>query len=158
MIVKRQKRKSGFLGDDKGATLVELTVVLPVVLSIGLGAIEFGNLYHKYHLMTNGVRDAARFAAGLAGDVCNDAALKLKVVQIAQKSGSDNGVWSSGSTVTVACTAHANTNNIYRGASTIHTVTVTATVPYQSLGFLGFFGLTSPTLTSRHQERVIGVR
>jgi len=49
-------------------------------------------------------------------------------------------------------------NKLYRGGATIPIVTVTATVPYQQLGFLAFFGLAAPTLSVSHQERVFGVR
>lgn len=40
----------------------------------------------------------------------------------------------------------------------IHSLKITGTVPYEALGFLGYFDLASPTLTVSHQERVIGVR
>ncbi|MFN4140910.1 TadE/TadG family type IV pilus assembly protein [Aestuariivirga sp.] len=147
-----------WVSDDAGATLIELAVVLPVLLAIGLGTLEFGNLYYKYHLVTNGVRDAARFAAGLTGDVCTDTALWAKIQAIAQRSGADNNVWTTGSTISITCDSFDNTSHYYRGGESIKAVTVTATVPYQSLGFLGYFGLSSPTLTVSHQERVIGVR
>ena len=46
-----------FLSDQKGAALLELAVALPVVMFIGLGAIEYGNMVYTYHLIENGVRD-----------------------------------------------------------------------------------------------------
>jgi Flp pilus assembly protein TadG len=152
------KDSLGFLDDERGATLIEMAVVIPVLLSIGLGALEFGNLYYNHHLITNGVRDAARYAAGLVGDVCNDAALQTDIADIARINGSSSGVWPAGSTITVSCIQHDNAGNIYRGEEYVYTVRVTATVPYQSLGLLGYFGLAAPTLTVSHQERVIGVR
>jgi Flp pilus assembly protein TadG len=140
-----------------------MSVVIPVVLAIGLGTLEFGNLFYRYHLMANGVRDAARFAAGVTGDVCSDTALQAKVAAIAAQTGqvnsTDNLAWTSGATIAVSCsTAFDNKSGTYRGGLTIRSVKVTGTVPYAALGFLGFFGLASPTLTVSHQERVIGVR
>ena len=149
--------------DEQGTTLIEMSVVIPVVLAIGLGTLEFGNLFYKYHLMANAVRDAARFAAGLTGDVCSDAALQTKVATIAKQTGqvtsTENLAWTTGATVTVSCDiTYDNKAGTYRGGLTIRSVKVTGTVPYAALGFLGFFGLASPTLTVSHQERVIGVR
>ena len=40
-----------FLSDQKGAALLELAVALPVVMFIGLGAIEYGNMIYAYHLI-----------------------------------------------------------------------------------------------------------
>ena len=53
--------------DQRGVAMIEMAAVLPVLLAIGLGVIEFGNAIYSKHLITNGVRDGARYAAGPAG-------------------------------------------------------------------------------------------
>lgn len=146
--------------DERGSALLEMTIVIPVLLALGLGVFEFGNIYYKYHLMVNAVRDAARFAASRTGDVCNTAALQNEIKAVAQRTGVASGVWTTGWAITVTCTAYDNKANGYkfRGGDTLNSVKVTATVPYQSLGFLGYLNLTAPTLSASHEERVIGVR
>ena len=43
------------------------------------------------------------------------------------------------------------------GTSYVQVVTVTATFSDPTLGFLGFLGLSTPTITVSHSERVVGV-
>ena len=166
-----------FRKDQRGAALIEVTVVIPVVLAIGLGVMEFGNAIYSKHLITNGVRDAARYAAGLpqtqaTHDDAQCIALTGKTngsACTATATPSCTGAncrvswWNNAATqVTVAYVPVNNDdgagNKLYRGGATIPIVTVTATVPYQQLGFLAFFGLTAPTLSVSHEERVFGVR
>ncbi len=172
--------------DKSGAALLEVSVVLPVVLSISLGVIEFGNAIYSQHLIFNGVRDAARYVAGLpqansAGaslvaanniaaqniavwgtnapspvDTCNNSSTT------AMKNTRRVSWWCDRSTVAISYTPTVNDNGLgtklYRGGATIQTVTLTATVPYKTLGFLSYFGLSTPTLIVSHTERLYGVR
>ncbi len=162
------------LGSDRsGAALLELAVVLPVVMSMGFGAIEFGNLIYKDHLIWNGVRDGARYYAGLNYDASN--ATQTSANETAAKNITVTGVTSGGtarvtgwttSQVTITYTTVANTSTCgsggaeqcYRGPDPITMVTVSTSYPYTSLGFMSYLGLGSITLTASHQERIIGNR
>lgn len=145
---------------ERGAALVEMTLVVPFLLTLGLGVFEFGNIYYKYHLMQNAVRDAARFGASRVGDVCNTPSLKDEIKAIALRTGQNNGIWTSGYSIEVTCTTYNNKANKYpyRGGDNINSIKVTATVPYRSLGFLGFFNLAPPTLRVSQEERAQGGR
>jgi Flp pilus assembly protein TadG len=145
---------------ERGTVMLELAVVIPVLLTLGLGVLEFSNMFYKYHLMENAVRDAARFGASRVGSVCSDAALQNEIIAIAKRTGADSKLWVTGSKVEVACSSYDNkaAGFKYRGGNTINTISVTATVPYNSLGFLGFLRLAPPTLVAKQEERVIGVR
>ena len=173
MVFARNCRHN-FQRDERGAALIELTVVLPVLLAIGLGVFEFGNLIYNYHLISVGVRDAARYAAGLqsgsadpdakcialtggrSGANCNPAATPSCTTTCRVS------WWDKASTITITPTNVSNNdgsgNKLYRGGANITMVTVQADVPYPSLGFLGYFGLGPITLTTNHEERVFGVR
>lgn len=142
--------------DERGAVLIEMAVVLPVLLAIGLGVFEFGNIFYQYHLLSNAVRDAARYASGRTDDVCvANSAAQTAVKDIGLK----NGVGQITPVFSISCSAGvANSTQYYRGPSTIRSVTVTGTVTYKSLGLLGFLNLTSPVLTVSHQERILGGR
>jgi Flp pilus assembly protein TadG len=167
---KRHWRQFG--SDRCGAALLELTVVLPVVMAIGFGAIEFGNLIYKDHLLWNGVRDGARYYAGLPYDPSNTtqttnnetAAKNIAVTGVTSGGPARVAGWTT-SQVTISYATAANgptscvTEKCYRGADTITMVTLSTSYPYQSVGFMGFLGLGSATtLTASHQERIIGNR
>ena len=48
---------------ERGAELVEFALVLPLLLLLCLGVIEFGRAYYTYNILTKAVRDAVRYAS-----------------------------------------------------------------------------------------------
>ena len=164
--------RQNFATDERGVAMIEMAVVLPVLLAIGLGVIEFGNAIFSQHLIANGVRDAARYIAGLPQVDADDNSLRSvneapakSIALTGETSGTNYRVswWNDPvSMVTITYDDVANDDGsggqLYRGGNIITTVTVEANVPYQQLGFLAFFGLSAPTLRVSHQERVYGVR
>lgn len=47
----------------KGQTMVETALILPVILLILLGIMEFGRLFSNYLIVSNASREGARYAA-----------------------------------------------------------------------------------------------
>ena len=156
-----------FQEDQRGAALLEMTLVLPVLMTIGFGAVEFGNMLYNWHLIENGVRDAARYAAGLqiTAPLTDVKSIALTGTRTAPGNPCTNcrvKFWNQLSQVTVTYSAVANNdgagNKLYRGGTTIPLVTVSASVPYQSLGLLGYLGMGAQTINVSHQERLFGIR
>jgi Flp pilus assembly protein TadG len=166
-----RRRAGKILGNENGSTILELAIVLPVFLTIALGVFEFGRLIYSYQLIQNGVRDGARYVAGLTYDAGNATLLGNNLTAAQNMAargvatgGSNRVSWWAPSAVSVTYTNNANgptscgTTRCYRGGDTIVTVTVSTSVAYQPLGFLGFLNLGTITLRSSHQERLFGVR
>ena len=158
----RYMRKS-WNGDTRGTATLELAVVLPVLFSIGFGIFEFGNIIYNYHLISNGVRDAARYASGLPQGSADSAAKSIALT--GRISGTEYRIswWTDPTTISI--TPILVPNNLvsgikeYRGPDPIVMVRVQAIVPYSlPLGFLGYLGLGPITLTATHEERLFGVR
>ena len=57
----RESGRIGFRDDQRGAILVEALVVLPVLIVLSFGLIEFGNILWQRMQLQVGVRDAARY-------------------------------------------------------------------------------------------------
>lgn len=70
--------KRRFLKDQRGQALVELALVLPVLLVLFMGTVEFGRIYHSYLVITNASREGARVAV-LSGA---DTAISDRVGQV----------------------------------------------------------------------------
>ena len=65
---------------ERGASLVEVSLVLPILLALAIGLAEIGFLVIDYVTVTNAARSGARTGATLGPDDTNDATL-LAVVE-----------------------------------------------------------------------------
>lgn len=72
------------LADDQGAQLVEFALVLPLLLLVLLGILDFGLLFQRYEVLTNAAREGARIAI-LPG--YSEADAQNRVIQYLQASG-----------------------------------------------------------------------
>ena len=155
-------RSQALWSDRAGTALVEFTIVVPFLLVLGLGMIEFGNVLYRHQLILTGVRDAARYLSR----VDDPNALATDARQLAvygEIGGSTNRVsWWNVGDVSVAVTAIDNSVNpdtgarAYRGGDQILIVRVSTTATYPGVGLLGFLGLgSSLSFSAFHEERVI---
>lgn len=67
--------------DDRGAALVEFALIMPILILLVFGVIEFGRGYHTRSSLTHAAREGVRVAALDSGDpvqVARDAAPNLE--------------------------------------------------------------------------------
>src|SRR5262245_49886603 len=69
-----------FGADRQGASLVEFTVVLPFLLFLAAGTFEFGSALYGHHVITTGLRDAARYLARVDDPTTAETAAKQLAV------------------------------------------------------------------------------
>lgn len=62
MVVFSRSRLSRHCRGERGQTLTEFALVMPLVLILLLGIVEFGRYYHMRLTLRHGVREATRFA------------------------------------------------------------------------------------------------
>jgi len=155
--------------DERGVALIEMTVVLPVIMLIGFGVIEFAHYLFNYQLVQSGVRDAARYGASLPA-AANSAEQTVQdgwirsIAVTGQVSGGTSRLpaWSTAHVSlrrsTVANPVLSGGLRTYRAEGDVRVLTVSASVPYTSIGFLGFLGIDALTIDATQQERVSGGR
>ena len=143
---------------NKGAAGAEMALVTPLLIVIMFGAFEAGNFFWSQQIVGKAVRDGARYAArrpltDYAGCVPSTSVINdtRSVTRTGRISGGTPRIanWTVATTVTVTgvCSA-TTTGGIYRNnAGGAPKVTVSATVPYNSL--FGSLGLTTATLNLR---------
>jgi Flp pilus assembly protein TadG len=152
--------------DTEGSALVEAAVVMPMIIPLVLGVLEFSWYFHKQQLVESGVRDAARYlartsAADSDANPCNNATSLSNAQSIAVYGVITGGGtarvpgWTTGSVI-ITCPSFPNTAGSYLGATTIYRVTVTTTFVDPALGFFTLLNLTVPNLSASHTERSIG--
>lgn len=107
------------LRNQDGQSFVEFAFIMPFLIFLVLGVIQFGRAWHDYITITDAARVGAREAAVHRTTACSSATTKINSM----------GVIPSGSTI--ACTAGTNVGD---------PVTVTITYSF-SIGLPGYFGL-----------------
>lgn len=65
-----------YITDDRGQALVEFALVVPVLLLLVLGIMEFGMVIHEYMVVTGAAREGARIAALGGNDTAVETAVK----------------------------------------------------------------------------------
>lgn len=167
--VRRSKRIGSLWNDSAGSALVEAAIVVPVLFIMMFGIYEFSWLFYQQHLISTGLRDAARYLAR-SPSPCNVSSpnwlLEERYAKNLATTGSINGGdarvrgWTS-DMVIPRCTPFDNPIGItglsrYRGGAIVYVVTVSTKFTDPSLGFFGLLGLPSPTISVAHSERAIG--
>lgn len=120
---------------EQGQTMAEFAIVLPVLVVLLFGVIQFGILFNNYVTLTDAVRAGARTAAVSRNDANPTGATTAAV----RTSAADLNQSSLGVTVSSGWAPGTD-------------VTVTATYPY-SISLLGWV-VTSGVLSSKTTERV----
>jgi Flp pilus assembly protein TadG len=148
---------------------VEAAIILPVLFVLMFGIYEFSWLFYQQHLISIGLRDAARYLAR-SKNACDMESTNWRTAQqyasnIATTGAITSGVlrvkgWTS-AMVVARCTSidnpvGADGLSAYRGGPTIFVVTVSTKFIDPSLGLFGLVGLRPPTILVTHSERVIG--
>jgi Flp pilus assembly protein TadG len=169
------------LVDDHATAAAEMALVLPLLLIVMMGAFELGNYFRSEHILLEGLRDGARYAArqgfsnysGCSGAPAGTIAADTKnVVRTGQASGGTDRLpyWTDAATtfdVTVSCSTTAGSqtlSGIYRDNNNSSgtfigapIVTVSAHLPYQSvLGTYGFTGIGA-SINGKAQAAVMGM-
>ena len=66
--------------DDRGAELIELAIVLPILLLVLAAIIDFGFLFQRWEALTNAAREGARVASlpGYTGTAGGDVETRIR--------------------------------------------------------------------------------
>jgi Flp pilus assembly protein TadG len=123
------------LKNERGQTMVEFALVLPILALLLFGVIQFGIAFNNYITLTDAVRAGARKAA-VSGDATDPVGTTTTEVK-----NSAGGLDTSQLNVSVSSTWQTGSD-----------VTVQATYPY-SIHLLGLYDF-SGQLTSKTTERV----
>ena len=77
---RRRRSLRRFFGDKRGQSLVEFGLLLPILVLLVLGTIDFGRVYFAYVSVTNGARNGADYAASHCSLSCDEDGIRNAVV------------------------------------------------------------------------------
>ena len=132
---------------DDGAELIEMAIVLPLLLLLIMGMVDFGFMFQRYVVLTNAAAEGARVAS-LPGYTSADVTARVAAYA------TNGGVQGTVNTSTVAVALPGAGGGTWPGRE----VTVTHVYTYEYIGPIAalFSGstLASVTLTSRATMRL----
>jgi Flp pilus assembly protein TadG len=157
--------------DCSGAAAAEMMLIAPFLFVLTFGAFELGYYFLSEHVVDKAVRDAARYAARLPltnyPDCTSVDSTAEQDIQRLARTGDPSGTnprlmgWTADNmtTVSISCPGtgtYANAGIYTDFPDGAPVVTVSATVPYQTV--LGMLGLGTGTLTlhASQQAAVVG--
>jgi len=138
-VVKRTGVSSRNRRSEAGTSIVEATIVLPLMLMLVFGVAEFGISFTRWNSLTNAVREGARVGVVFRSP-CDAGPVTTLVTTTVSSFASSSGIDPAGITtsVTGAC------------AGTGTQLTVVSTAPYDSIALDALAGLApSVNLTAR---------
>ncbi|MFB9269910.1 TadE/TadG family type IV pilus assembly protein [Bradyrhizobium erythrophlei] len=166
-------RISGIWRNEDGSALLEGTVLMPFLMTLILGTLDYSFFFYQQHLVAGGVRDAARYLARTSNP---SSSTSQTTAQNLATTGSPtggsyrrvNGFDPGNVAISISYVGNAlnATTHLraYReappecgGPDQIAIINVTGSFPYASFGFLTYLGLSSPTVSVTHSERCIGL-
>ena len=159
------------IGGRDGAALIEFTVLVPLLLALMAGFIEFGMAVQSHHVVQKALRDSTRYLAQVPGfdattpvdaTPCNGAptgqALIAKNLAIYGNIGGTGTSKISGWGYDGICVIGPTSRSVtFNGVTTeVLVVQMTAQAPYGGVGFLSVLGFTGITLRGSHEQAYLG--
>jgi Flp pilus assembly protein TadG len=136
------------LGRENGQSAVELALVLPIVLLLLLGIVQFGSLFRDYIALTDATRIGARQASVSRSLSGTDAQKEAQVITVTKNAGVNLNPNNMTVTVTRADSVGNPTTTWPPGGQ----VTVRSTYPFK-INLIGLVFFTG-TVKSRTTERI----
>lgn len=131
------RSRSGRRADEAGQAIVEFALLLPVLMVISMGIVDFGLMFARYNAVNNAAREGARVAA--TGSY-SDADVQARVVAYLNDAGLTN---------TLAVNqVERTTIALAAGGSSITIVRVTVGYPYEYVFFGPMIRLIGGSLDS----------
>jgi Flp pilus assembly protein TadG len=130
---------------ERGANLVEMAIVTPLLLVLLAGVVDIGRTFNNYIIITNAAREGARIAARLPCYPDNStqrAALRREIVSAVVQEAANSGILVAETEIAIypdpVSTGCAGAGNPIR---------ITVTHPYSTLmgGILGLGNLSLPS-------------
>jgi len=135
---------------SSGNALVEMTIIVPVAISLMAGGVDFGLALTTQATASKSVRDAARYLGSLRASECNDQ------ISNAQNIAVYGNLSGTGTALVPNWDANGGANNnvnITCGS----TIVVSAKIPYDSIILVSFLPISGTlTLSTQHEEPQLG--
>lgn len=160
MIAALSRMLRPFAVSDGAVATIEAAIVLPFVLVLGMGTIEFGWLMSQIQSVQTTLRDSVRFAtrSQLVIAINGTASLPSSVTTTANgmmsAAYSRNGITSWN--LSLVLTPIANSTGAYRGGTNVYRISGSTDFTPASAGLLAIVNITLPRINLHYEARHVG--
>ena len=138
----------------RGSATVEAALVVPFLLTIGLGAGEVAGVVNETHRMKAGLASGARLLARAQDPTAVEAEARNLAVTGVRTGGTARVAGWTPAQVAVSYRMVSNAAGTYTGGASIRIVRLTSTKPYHGLGLLRL--AKAGQVSAAHEERWTG--
>jgi len=141
----------------EGGLIVEAALLLPLLITAGLGGLDASNMLLQNHKMEGQLTIASAYLSKSNDPAQRETSAKQLAVT-GNVSGSGGAIipgWSTND-VTISYATIDNSGELYRGGATIQTVRISSTLNYKGFGVLSSILPNGIKLKSSVEERIVG--
>ena len=146
---------------ESAVATIEAAVVLPFVLLLGVGTIEFGWVLSQVQAVQVGLRDSVRYVSRCQLVMSNTGAASLSGSAVSSAYGmmdqifQSNGITSKQRSISLISADNTN-GSLYLGGAKIYSINGTASFTPASAGLLAIFNVTLPVIHLHYETRHVG--
>lgn len=141
--------------DRSGSAVLEAALVAPMLISLGFGCADAGNLLIERHRIKTGLSAGARLLARAPDPPAMEAAARNLAVTGSIAGGSPKVRGWTADEVQVSYRLVAN-SGAYAGGSQVRVIRLQTQHDYSGFGLLSLVGLDDLTVAAAHEERWTG--
>jgi len=149
-----RRAKSAFVGDERGAALVEFAIILPIMLLLFAVIIEGSRMMISFQAAISGVRDATRYLSRVVPvNICSSggsvAGYSTQLQTIVSQGISGNSVFPTAVTVNFVTPSFSCVAGTYRvSPAAVAQVTANVTITFPFAGVFALNGGNLPQITT----------
>lgn len=147
-----------FAQEQRGAALIELAFVLPVLVLLFGGIVELGRAYYHANSIERGLRAGTLYAARAPFPLsAADRSIATNLVRTGTMDGS--GALLASGWAEAASNLNIDTSQVFAvDDQNVPVIALTATVPFDPMfpSLMSWLGLTPETIVMRHEQAWIG--
>lgn len=149
-----------FARHERGVAMIEAAVVLPFVMVLGLGTIEFGWIMAQIQDVQTSLRDSVRqvtrrqILTATDGTVSLSSSATTYALGLLDAAFTRNGIETYTRSISLA--AIANATGAYLGGNNVYRIQGTVTFKPASVGLLTMVGISPPSITLHYEARHVG--
>ncbi|WP_017931166.1 TadE/TadG family type IV pilus assembly protein [Robiginitomaculum antarcticum] len=147
---------SRFLRDKLGAITAEAALIFPVLILLGLGAVDYSNLLYQKHMMETSLTSAGIYLSKTRDPQSREGQAKALAITGHIMGGEAKLRNWTADDITISYAIVDNTKGDYRSGETVTTVQLSTELAYTGMGLINAVAPGDIIMRANYEERIVG--